>query len=151
MSPTKEPSDTPKEPYQSALLIRARRSECGAETKFQGARAGTRASDTCRTCFAPLSCGFTGARLEEVFVVPSKVGVAGRTARDAAGNKVKMSLPDGAAFRGSGFGFGGVRGSGLGFGGVRTLSTLRVWGLGFRARGACPTVRRLSTLAVLCS
>jgi len=141
MSPTKEPSDTPKEPYQSALLIRARRSECGAETKFQGARAGTRASDTCRTCFAPLSCGFTGARLEEVFVVPSKVGVAGRTARDAAGKKVKMSLPDGAAFRGSGFGFGGVR----------TLSTLRVWGLGFRARGACPTVRRLSTLAVLCS
>ena len=71
-------------------------SDCGAETKFTGARAGTRGSEPCRTCYAALAFGFTGARLEEVRVAASKVASAGRsTARDAAGKKVKMTMPDG--------------------------------------------------------
>jgi len=66
-------------------------SDCGAETKFMGARAGTRGSESCRTCYAALAFGFTGARLEEVRVAASKVGGGGRScARDTAGKKVKM-------------------------------------------------------------
>ena len=72
-------------------------SECGAETRFDGMRANTRADKSCHSCFAHLSFGFTAAVLEEVRVAASKgEGGGGRASvRDAAGKKVKMALPNG--------------------------------------------------------
>jgi len=63
-------------------------SQCGAESKFENCRAGTLGNEACRTCFAPLSFGYSGARLEEVRLNSNKGGGAGP--RDAAGKRVKM-------------------------------------------------------------
>ena len=72
-------------------------SECGAETRFDGMRANTRADKSCHSCFAHLSFGFASAVLEEVRVAASKgEGGGGRASvRDAAGKKVKMAIPNG--------------------------------------------------------
>jgi len=63
-------------------------SQCGAESKFENCRAGTLGNEACRSCFAPLSFGYSGARLEEVRLNSNKGGGAGL--RDAAGKRVKM-------------------------------------------------------------